>query len=77
MTIRIDKTGLIVSSNPALEFCDSVLRGIGQVMFQNNTSTGAISLVGIALAYFLRPAILTWVYVVVAAASFTIALPSA
>jgi urea transporter len=104
--IRIDKTGFLVSNSPTLEFCDALLRGIGRVMFQNNTLMGAIirvgiyfnsmlvgagaskvtayaldadrtpiktglygfngALVGIALAYFLRPEIRTWVYVVAA-----------
>ncbi len=118
MTIRIDKTGLVASSSPALDFADAVLRGIGQVMFQNNAFAGAIflvgiflnsplfgvaallgavastttayalgaervhvraglhgfngTLVGIALAYFLRSEMVTWVYVVAAAASSTV-----
>jgi len=118
VTIRIDKTGFLVSNSPALEFCDAVLRGVGQVMFQNNTFTGAIflagiflnsalfgiaatvgaaastatayalgadreqvrtglhgfngALAGIALAYFPRPEILTWVYLRAAAACCTV-----
>lgn len=118
MTIRIDSTGLVGSSSPALEFADAVLRGIGQVMFQNNAFAGAIFLVGIflnstllgvatlvgaiagttmayalgaaraqvraglygfnaalvaiALAYFLRSEIVTWVYIIAAAASSSV-----
>lgn len=118
MTIRFDKTGLVASRSPALDFVDAVMRGIGQVMFQNNAFAGAIflagiflgstrfgvaamvgavastatayvlradrgqvraglygfngTLVAIALAYFLRPEIVTWVYVVVAAAASSV-----
>lgn len=114
----MDRTGLVESSSPVLEFADAVLRGVGQVMFQNNAYAGAIflvgiflssalfgvaaligaaastatayalrvdraqvraglygfngTLVGIALAYFLRSEIVTWVYVVAASASSTV-----
>lgn len=43
----MDKTGLVTSSSATLEFADAVLRGVGQVMFQNNAFAGAIFLVGI------------------------------
>ena len=33
--------------NPLIEFCDSVCRGCGQVMFQNNTVTGLLFFAGI------------------------------
>lgn len=118
MTIRVDRTGLVASSSQALEFADAVLRGIGQVMFQNNAFSGALflvgiclnsalfgvaamvgsvastatayalrvdraqaraglygfngTLVGIALAYFLRSEVVTWAYVVAASASSTV-----
>lgn len=101
-----------------LRFVDSVLRGIGQVMLQNNSYTGVIFLagifynsiilgcaallggiastamamllgaerssvnaglfgfngvlVGIAILYFLEPNILTWGYVIIAAACSTV-----
>lgn len=119
---RLSKTGLIVSDSPTPatlpSFIDSVLRGVGQVMLQNNSYAGLIFLVGIfynsavlgwaallgavastatamllgaersrisaglfgfngvlvgiALLYFLEPELLTWGYVVLAAASSTI-----
>lgn len=120
MTIRMDKTGIVTSSIPALAFVDAVFRGIGQVMFQNNAFAGATflvgiflnsalfgiaavvgavastmaayalriergqvsaglcgfngTLVGIALAYFLRSEPVTWVYIVVASASSTVVM---
>lgn len=121
-TAQFSSTGLsdpndLVTHNP-LKFLDSVLRGIGQVMLQNNSYTGLIFLagifynsailgwaallggvastamaillgaersritaglfgfngvlVGIALLYFLEPNILTWGYVVIAAACSTV-----
>ncbi|QHS10441.1 urea transporter [Sinimarinibacterium sp. NLF-5-8] len=47
----LDRTGLIVTANtPApLTFLDSVLRGIGQVMLQNNAYAGVLFLIGIFL----------------------------
>jgi len=119
---KLSATGLIVSDSPTPttlpSFIDSVLRGIGQVMLQNNSYAGLIFLVGIfynsavlgwaallgavastatamllgaersrisaglfgfngvlvgiALLYFLEPELLTWGYVVLAAASSTI-----
>lgn len=118
MTIRIDKTGLVTSSSAALQFADAVLRGVGQVMFQNNAFTGALfllaiflnstrfgvaaiagavastamayalgadrahiraglhgfngTLVAVALAFFLRSELVTWVYLVAAAAASTV-----
>lgn len=118
MTIRIDKTGLATSNSAALQFADAVLRGVGQVMFQNNAFTGALFLVGIflhstrfgaaaiagavasttmayalgadraqirgglhgfngtlvalALAFFLRSDLFTWVYIIGAAAASTV-----
>jgi urea transporter len=47
MAIALRSDGLVVEHNPALEFVDAVLRGVGQVMFQNNTYTGVLFLVGI------------------------------
>jgi urea transporter len=119
---KLSATGLVVASETAPQslsgFVDSVLRGIGQVMLQNNSYTGLIFLagifynstilgwaallgaiastatalllgaersrvsdglfgfngvlVGIALLYFLEPELLTWGYVVLAAACTTI-----
>ncbi len=122
LSAKVSSTGLIVSDELATQslsgFLDSVLRGIGQVMLQNNSYTGLIFLagifynsailgwaallggiastatamllgaersrinaglfgfngvlVGIALLYFLEPNILTWGYVVIAAACSTV-----
>lgn len=47
MAVAIDSTGLVVKGNPVLGFVDAVLRGVGQVMFQNNTFTGLLFLIGI------------------------------
>ncbi len=47
MTIQFDRTGLIESNSPALDFADTVLRGVGQVMLQNNSFTGALFLAGV------------------------------
>lgn len=48
---RLSSTGLVIESGQApqsfLSFIDSVLRGIGQVMLQNNSFTGLIFLAGI------------------------------
>lgn len=49
MSIRMDKTGIVESSSGVLDFGDAVLRGVGQVMFQNNAFAGAIFLVGVFL----------------------------
>jgi urea transporter len=37
----------LVEANPAAEVIDTLLRGVGQVMFQNNPVTGLLFLVGI------------------------------
>lgn len=51
MTMRLSHSGLVVSGNtPAenlLSFVDSVLRGVGQVMLQNNSYAGLFFLAGI------------------------------
>lgn len=51
MTMRLSSSGLVVDGQtPAeslLSFLDSVLRGIGQVMLQNNSYAGLIFLAGI------------------------------
>ena len=120
--IRVSATGLLIEGasfgQRSLAFLDSILRGIGQVMLQNNSYTGLIFLIGIfynsmlfgcaallgatastataillgieraqvraglfgfngalvaiALLYFLEPSILTWGYVVLAAACTTV-----
>ena len=48
---RLSSTGLVVADGqapqPVLGFIDAVLRGIGQVMLQNNSFTGLIFLAGI------------------------------
>lgn len=48
--LRLSATGLEVDHDSArlLAFADSVLRGLGQVMFQNNSYTGLLFLAGIA-----------------------------
>lgn len=119
MLLRMDRTGVVDSRVPGLEFVDAVLRGVAQVAFQNNAFTGILflvgiaihstrsggaaiagavvstatayllgaqraharaglygfngTLVGIALAFFLRPGIVTWLYIVAAAATSTVA----
>ncbi|MGH8504454.1 MAG: urea transporter [Stenotrophobium sp.] len=49
--LRLTSTGLVVEGTAlapqALGFTDTVLRGIGQVMFQNNSYTGLLFLSGI------------------------------
>lgn len=47
MAVTLDSTGLVVKNNPVLAFVDATLRGVGQVMFQNNTYTGLLFLIGI------------------------------
>lgn len=51
MATRFSSTGLVVDGNGpaqvALNFLDSVLRGIGQVMLQNNPYAGLLFLAGI------------------------------
>lgn len=51
MTVRVCATGLVVDGKGflpfALSFLDSVLRGVGQVMLQNNSYTGLLFLIGI------------------------------
>jgi len=124
LATQISSNGLVVDGDvrihPVLSFLDSILRGIGQVMLQNNSFAGLIFLIGIffnsilfgwavvlgtaastatalllgvnrshvraglfgfngalvaiALLYFLEPNILTWIYVVLAAACTTIIL---
>ena len=122
---RLSSTGLAIEGGQAPpsfpSFIDSVFRGIGQVMLQNNSFTGLVflagiccnsmlfgsavllgtvastgtavllgadrlgireglfgfngALVGIGLLYFLEPgAVLTWAYVVLAAACTTIVM---
>jgi urea transporter len=47
MKFAMRRDGLAIDGNPPLEFGDSVVRGIAQVMFQNNTYTGILILAGI------------------------------
>jgi urea transporter len=47
MKIATRWDGIAIEDNPPLEFGDSVLRGVAQVMFQNNTYTGILILAGI------------------------------
>lgn len=51
MAVRLSSTGLVVddqvSSHSVLGFLDCVLRGIGQVMLQNNSYTGLLFVIGI------------------------------
>ncbi|MGB7188945.1 MAG: urea transporter [Acidobacteriaceae bacterium] len=51
MSVRFSSTGLVVEdekpSTFLLSFFDSVLRGVGQVMLQNNSYTGLLFLAGI------------------------------
>lgn len=51
MAARFSSTGLVVDGNGVshrlLTFVDSVLRGLGQVMLQNNSFTGLLFLIGI------------------------------
>lgn len=124
MAARLSSTGLVVEGTSLLdhllEFLDCVLRGVGQVMLQENSYTGLLFIVGIyynsrlfgngvllgtavgtvvamllsvdrplvrsglfgfnggltaiALLYFLRPSLLTWGCVIVAAAGSTIVM---
>ena len=48
--LRLSATGLAVDDEGSrlLAFADTVLRGLGQVMFQNNSYAGLLFLVGIA-----------------------------
>ncbi|MGH8157816.1 MAG: urea transporter [Rhodanobacter sp.] len=121
-SMQITASGLVIAGDTPpqrlLGFLDAVLRGVGQVMLQNNSWTGLLFLVGIfynstlfglavlvgtsvstltamllaadralvragmfgfngalvaiALMYFLQPELLTWGYVVLAAACTTI-----
>ncbi|WP_150293971.1 urea transporter [Sphingobium estronivorans] len=52
MAVRFSSTGLVVdgtaASSLALNFLDCVLRGIGQVMLQNNSFAGLLFLIGIS-----------------------------
>lgn len=52
MALKLGRNGIEQVGNApwcvALEFLDSLLRGIGQVMFQNNSYTGLLFLLGIA-----------------------------
>lgn len=52
MTVRLSSTGLCVKDPHAplgaLGFIDAVLRGVGQVMFQNNSYAGLLFVLGIA-----------------------------
>lgn len=59
LSAKMSSTGLSVSdepSQPLLSFLDSVFRGIGQVMLQNNSYAGLIFLAGI----FYNSIILGW-----------------
>ena len=51
MSIRMTSSGLAINGRTppklALEFLDTVLRGVGQVMLQNNSYAGLLFLVGI------------------------------
>lgn len=51
MTIQLSSTGMVVKGEGpaavALGFVDAVLRGVGQVMLQNNSYAGLLFLVGI------------------------------
>lgn len=51
MPVQISSTGLVVGGNTPVQcllgFLDSVLRGIGQVMLQNNSYAGLLFLTGI------------------------------
>jgi urea transporter len=120
--MQLSSSGLVIDGNMPIEnllrFLDSVLRGVGQVMLQNNSYAGLLflaglfynstlfglaavvgtmastasamllgvrpldmrdglfgfngALVAIALIYFLQPNMLTWAYLVFAAASSTV-----
>lgn len=52
MPVQISSTGLIVDGNAPRDFLlgylDSVLRGVGQVMLQNNSYAGLLFLIGIS-----------------------------
>ncbi len=49
--LRFNKNGLVITGTPpthqALLFIDSVLRGVGQVLLQNNSYAGLLFLAGI------------------------------
>ena len=46
--VQLTANGLVVTGDlPLLGFVDSVLRGIGQVMLQNNSYAGLILLAGV------------------------------
>lgn len=51
MTVRLTRTGLIAEdknlAHYALSFLDTVLRGVGQVMLQDNAYTGFLFVIGI------------------------------
>ncbi len=47
MTVAFGRSGLEAEGNALVEFLDSVLRGIGQVMLQNNAYAGALFLLGV------------------------------
>ncbi|MCC7463740.1 MAG: urea transporter [Gammaproteobacteria bacterium] len=51
-TVRLSSTGLEINGDAAwqrlLGFVDAVLRGVGQVMFQNSSYAGLLFLIGIA-----------------------------
>lgn len=49
MTIAVRRDGLDTPDGSLLGFFDAVLRGVGQVMFQNNTYAGLLFLLGISL----------------------------
>jgi len=51
LPVKITSTGLVVEGNDLpqflLGFLDSVLRGVGQVMLQNNSYAGLLFLIGV------------------------------
>jgi urea transporter len=51
MSVRISSNGLVIDGDAPVEalagFLDSVLRGVGQVMLQNNSYAGLIFLIGV------------------------------
>ncbi|MEX5215419.1 MAG: urea transporter [Nitrospiraceae bacterium] len=57
MAARFSSTGLVVEgqgvSHSLLDFLDSVLRGIGQVMLQNNSYTGLLFVIGVCYSSLL------------------------
>lgn len=72
--VRVSSTGLVIegSSPPQLllGFLDAVLRGIGQVMLQNNSYTGLLFLIGI----FFNSMLFGWAVLLGTAASTATAL---